>query len=160
MYSKFLHIALVILFCLACDDVPEMQIGPNKEVRYVIFSSFDPSCAQADCAATYKIDNLKFFKDTQNSITRQDFPYRGRYEFFSASEQLVANFLKGIPNKLLQEDDNRIGECSDCKRIYLEIGFEDKTRYWIIANEEEDQPDYIQNLVNQVQSTIAQLQDL
>jgi hypothetical protein len=160
MHSKCLHIAVLVLFCLACDNVPEMQIGTDKEVRYVIFSSFDPSCIEPDCAATFKIDNLKFFKDTENTITRQEFPYNGRYEFFSASEPLVKSFLDGIPHKLLQEEENNIGECNNCNRIYLEIGFEDKTRYWIIANEEDKQPVYIQNLVNQVQSTIAQLQNL
>lgn len=135
-----------------------MQIGPNQEVRYVIFSSFEPDCSSADCITTYKIDNLKIFKDTQNAIINQKFPYQGRYVFFSASEKMVKDFLQSIPLKILNQKDSVLGDCNECQKIYLEIGFEDKTRYWVIANENDDQPVYLQNLVNQVQQTIAQLQ--
>lgn len=159
MNYKFCHIVCVLVILSSCDNVPEMQIGPDQKVRYVIFSSFDPDCSSPDCTATFKIDNLKFFKDTQNAITSQNFPYQGRYVFFSSSEKLVENFLESIPQKLLSQDETRIGDCEACKMVYLEIGFDDKVRYWVISHQNEDQPKYLQNLVEQVQNTIAQLQN-
>ncbi len=153
------HIVFVILVFNACDNVPEMQSGPDREVRYVIFSSYNPDCYSTDCAATFKIENPKILKDTQNAIAHQQFPYEGRYVFFSASEQMVENFLKNIPEKLINQPDNRIGDCNNCEKIYLEIGFADYVRYWVISSKDDEQPKYVENLVNQVQNTIAQLQN-
>ena len=130
------------------------------QVRYVIFSTYDPYCQSQDCAKTYKIDNLKFFRDTGNKIAHQNFPYQGKYVFFSSSEQLIKKFLKGIPHKLLQEKDSIIGQCIDCEKVYLEIGFNDTVKYWVIDEQlDPSQPAYAKNVVEQVQTTIAQLQD-
>lgn len=159
MHYKNLYIAFILIVLFSCDQETEMQIGPDQEVRYVIFSSYDPDCSTPDCSITFKIDNLKFFKDIQNGITNQQFPYRGRYVFFSASEQLVESFLNNIPNKLLNQNSHLIGDCTSCERIYLEIGFDDNVRYWVISQQDNSQPKYVRELVSQVQSTIAQLQN-
>lgn len=153
---------LGVIFIMACQDEPESNFEIENTKDYLVFGHFYGFCIGESCIEIYKIEDNKLFEDINDNYPSSTEPYQANYVKISDSKfQLANDIYHKFPQKLLEEEDIRIGQpdAGDWGGIYFETYYKGKKRFWLIDQKKENVPSYLHEFIDIINRKIELIND-
>ena len=148
--KSILLVPLFLLFTLCTKD-------KSFDVDYFAFGIAHGECIE-NCAVFFLVQNDNLYADDLNYYSS---PLRFKSDPLSTDKYNIAKQLIDDFPQYLKNNPNKTFGCPDCADqggIHIEIKNNDKTQYWHIDTNINNQPAEIRDYINKMLETLEQLQ--
>ena len=155
MKKLFVLAVLSILFSSCNKDEEPLLLteGNNSNADYIVFGDFYGFCAGDQCINIFKITSNALYENTTKEYPSTTEFYPSTYVQLSQEKfEAVKSIYNATPSSLLSIEEGYIGcpDCADGGGIYFEYKKGDIHKHWLIDLVDQDLPEEIKHLVNQV----------
>jgi hypothetical protein len=152
--------ATVLLIFLSLMSCTKDNIITLSDTDSLIFGRFYGECIGTDCVEYFKLTKDSLYKFQDNTYPTPDKTFDDNFIALDNSKyELVKNLLTKIPKQLIKLESSTIGcpDCADQGGIYIAYKKEGITKEWLIDQSKSAVPSYLYDFIDDVNNSIALL---